>query len=409
MYAPGTAHAMGYDVPPLHAQARQHIQPRMSLPPGFLDRPGPSAPPQQEAAPGYRTTWPPAPPGQQGQTPEAAAFLSLDLEFYRASSEFSLMLGGLGGRRFLADVLIPYERDMAARIRSQLLEEQRRRDPNYLPPIMGRGSEIVERIGFTAADIARYQLNLQESLTFVTAGGVMRPYTVRLGLAKEGSFYFVVLVLLAPPPLPPTTPPGHAYYSHQPLIRRRQSVMQRPVSQHGAPPQRPLSQHGFPPQQPPRYAVRDPAPSRLLSEGPPPPTPGPGRLPPSMSAPLHHQPGPPGLGHTGAPAPAPTPAPAPSPQSSTPAPPRQGMMPPMPRPYSAVGGAPPPAPPAFQGPPLPQTPRSELPQPQPQPPPPPTWRLPPIRAPDEANTASTPSSRVDIPGLLHRGADAGPR
>ncbi|KAF4126689.1 GAL4 [Geosmithia morbida] len=178
-------------------------------------------PPQQRQAP--------APPA-----PQAVAFLSLDLEISRTSEHFSEAVGQLSNRRTLEEMVTPTDRERIAALKSQLQEEQRRRDPNYLPPILGRGDEVLQRIGFTAADIGRYQLPHRESLVFVGADGQLREHDVYIGLANEGSFYFIVLMLVLnahhfPPPVSPhdQAPPHRLYHHHQP----QQQLPPRPISQ----------------------------------------------------------------------------------------------------------------------------------------------------------------------------------
>ncbi|KAI9171118.1 hypothetical protein HJFPF1_00598 [Paramyrothecium foliicola] len=138
---------------------------------------------------------------------EAVAYLTLDLEFSKASPTFLDALGNVNiiGRK-LADTVVSNEIERAVNIRNQLLSEQKRKEPNYLPPILGRGDQIIQALGFTADAIARFQLDHQDYLTFA-ADGHPRPHHVRFGLAEEGSFFFVVMVLGIR--YPPTFSPGY--------------------------------------------------------------------------------------------------------------------------------------------------------------------------------------------------------
>lgn len=131
-----------------------------------------------------------------GRLPEPVAFLNLQLEFAKVSPVFVEAVGGgnMEGRN-LSDVVVPAERERVLSIRSQLLEEQTRKEPNYLPPILGRIDHIMQSLGFTAEDVGRFPLDRQDYLTFRSYDGQVRSYPVRLGLAKEGSIYFVVLLL----------------------------------------------------------------------------------------------------------------------------------------------------------------------------------------------------------------------
>ena len=138
--------------------------------------------------------------------PEPAAYLTLDFEFASASETFVAALGGLMNRRTLEDAVVPSEREKVASLRDQVLREQKQREPNYLPPIMGRGDQVLQGMGFSVAEVSRFRLDRQEYLTFTTTDGQPRVYPVRLGLQKEGSFYFVVLVLAIQRPAYPTSP-----------------------------------------------------------------------------------------------------------------------------------------------------------------------------------------------------------
>ncbi|KAF7541215.1 hypothetical protein G7Z17_g12006 [Cylindrodendrum hubeiense] len=205
-----------------------------------------------------------APSSIAARVPEAVAFLNMKMEFAKVSPVFADAIGGanIQGRN-LSDIVVPAERDRVLAIRSQLLEEQTRKEPNYLPPILARLDHIIQGLGFSAEEVGRFQLERQEYLTFRTFDGQVRQYPVRLGLAKEGSIYFVVMVL------------SHA---------ARHSYPQVPS---------PLYAQGYNPQpQPPQaaYGQRAPVPAAFdparqrFNEGPlgsrPPPGPS-GQLPPN--------------------------------------------------------------------------------------------------------------------------------
>ncbi|KAG5927520.1 hypothetical protein E4U42_002163 [Claviceps africana] len=133
--------------------------------------------------------------------PEPVAYLHMNLDFVKGSATFwdTLGLPSTAGRN-LGDVVLPAELDKVGAIHSYFNNEQRRREPNYLPPIFGRGSEGIHRLGFAVEDFGRFPLTFQDHLVF--AGGAAatspRPLPFRAGLAKEGSFYFIVLLLTLP-------------------------------------------------------------------------------------------------------------------------------------------------------------------------------------------------------------------
>ncbi|KAF4425193.1 Transcription activator of gluconeogenesis ERT1 [Fusarium austroafricanum] len=175
---------------------------------------------------------PPLPAGSRGADP--VAFLNMKMDFAKASPAFMEAVGQakLQGQN-LGEVVVPAEREKVFLIRSQLIEEQTRKEPNYLPPIISRLDHIIQGLGFGAEDIGRYQFDRHEYLTFRAADGQPRQYPVRLGLEKEGSIYFVVMVLSLPlrhayplPSSPANREAAHTYGSQPPTP---QSVYRTPV------------------------------------------------------------------------------------------------------------------------------------------------------------------------------------
>ena len=196
IYSSTSTSSAGFDAPPSHEDPYRAIksQPSEPLPPSYPDR---GLRPGAEAT-GYGPSLSSAP-----RYPEAVAYLSLDLEFARVSEPFVEALAGFRlERRQLMEVVVPAERDKILGLRHHLETEQKQREPNYLPPILGRGDTILQSLGFTTEDVSRFRLDREDCLTFIGADGRARQYFVRIGLAMEGGFYFVVL-LLTPPPRPP--------------------------------------------------------------------------------------------------------------------------------------------------------------------------------------------------------------
>lgn len=141
--------------------------------------------------------------------PEPAAFLTMDFDIAKASSTFleALSRGGLQGLR-LSDVVAPNDREKVLNHQRRLQDEQRRRDPSYLPPIFGKQEEdrVIQALGFSSEEVGRYSLDKEDFLTFVTHDGQQRVYPVRIGLAKQDSIYFVVVRLwMAMRGFPPST------------------------------------------------------------------------------------------------------------------------------------------------------------------------------------------------------------
>jgi hypothetical protein len=175
----------------------------------------------------------PAPLAIATQAPEPVAFLTIgELEVVKASSTFidatmSNTQSVLGYRsqpivgRKLVDMITPPERDRVVALCKALQNEQMTKEPNYLPPIYGRDEEerVIKSQPFSAESVSRYQLDRQDFFTFVAADGQPRPHSVRVGLAKDDSIYFVVLLLTSlgrsfPHPSP-SPRPRDVSYSYQ--------------------------------------------------------------------------------------------------------------------------------------------------------------------------------------------------
>lgn len=149
------------------------------------------------------------------KAPEPAAFLTTDLDIAKASSTFleALARHDVKGMK-LVDIIAPGDREKVLGHQRQLHEEQHRRDPTYLPPIFGKQEEdrVIQALGFSTDEVARYPLDREDFLTFVTQDGRQRVYPVRIGLVKKDSIYFVVVRLWMavrggfPPPTPSPNP-----------------------------------------------------------------------------------------------------------------------------------------------------------------------------------------------------------
>jgi hypothetical protein len=142
--------------------------------------------------------------------PEPAAFLTMDFDIAKVSTTFldALSRAGVQGLR-LIDVVAPNDREKVLNHQRQLQDEQRRRDPSYLPPIFGKQEEdrVIQALGFSSEEVGRFSLDREDFLTFVTQDGQQRVYPVRVGLAKQDSIYFVVVRLwMAMRGFPPPTP-----------------------------------------------------------------------------------------------------------------------------------------------------------------------------------------------------------
>jgi hypothetical protein len=350
VYPAGGSVASGYEDPlrRTHNYRVLKSQPRESSGPRYLDRASAAdaniyAPPLSIAT----------------RPPEPMLYLTMDLDIVKASATCMDIIGApdLAGRK-LVDIVVPTDRERVLALRSQFQDEQRREQPNYLPPILDRGHQILQGLGFATEDANRYKLEHQEYWNFVGIDGHARPCPVRLGLAKEGSFFFIAAML--------SSPSRYAYPSPSPHSRDGSAMY------HGPPrtPQSVYTQHT------PVSATFDPA-RHMAGEGPLPPRPS---GPPSAPLMAHS----PGLS-SGVPSYSPTPTrpdfPGPSPTYAIP---RSNPL------VASRGGGQP------------------------------TYQLPPIRSqPELGNRPSSPGTtqqrderagRVDIGGLIDRPeASGGPR
>jgi hypothetical protein len=123
----------------------------------------------------------------------------MGMEIAKASPTFLDAIGAANvtGRR-LVEIAAGTDAVKIHSIQDRLLSEQKRREPNYLPPILGLGGPAFQGIGFGADDVARFPLDTQDQLAFIGADGYSRKFPVRVGLGKEGSFFFVVMLLCGP-------------------------------------------------------------------------------------------------------------------------------------------------------------------------------------------------------------------
>ncbi len=157
--------------------------------------------------------------------PEPAAYLTMEMEIAKASSTFTDALGRQAVQGLhLVDLIAPADREKWLIYQRQLHDEQRMKDPHYLPPIFGKQEEdrVMQSLGFSPEELSRYPLDRQEYLTFMGQDGHPRGYPIRMGLAKQDSIYFVVIALSLPirPFQPPPTPspnPRDVGYSYQPM------------------------------------------------------------------------------------------------------------------------------------------------------------------------------------------------
>ncbi|KAK4235511.1 hypothetical protein C8A03DRAFT_46378 [Achaetomium macrosporum] len=203
-YGPGPALGMVYDDPLRRTQSYRVLksQPAESVTPRFPER----------GLESDANIYPPLLSISTARAPEEPiAFLTISLEFSRASAPFLGAIGRTSVRGFnLADVVVPEERARASRLQQQAQEEQTRQEPAYLPPILNERSEgVMQSLSFTSEEVSRYPLQWSETFSFLGDDGQARRISSRAGLATRDSIYFVVLLLdRSPRPSYPTPSPG---------------------------------------------------------------------------------------------------------------------------------------------------------------------------------------------------------
>jgi hypothetical protein len=138
------------------------------------------------------------------------AYLTLDLQICDASRTFNDFVGlsSVVGTK-LPDIVSSEHRAVVYRLQSFFESDRKAREPNYLPPIYGRGDEerVIKSIG-GGPDSNRHIQERPEFLEFRDRTGQTRRYSTRLSLAKKDSVYFIILILDWPTT---TTAPPHAY------------------------------------------------------------------------------------------------------------------------------------------------------------------------------------------------------
>lgn len=228
LYAPVSAPAVAFDDPLRRSQSYRVLksQPTDPVAPRYLERGSIS---DAHIYPPPLMT-PPRPL-------EPVAFLSVDFEIVRVSNAFVDAIGAgmaqaILGRR-LEEIMAPQEKDRVSALQRALQTEQGRKEPNYLPPIFGRQEleRIVHSMPLDAEYTSRLPYDRQDAFTFLTAQRQGRQFSVRVGLAKEDSIYFVVLVLNLQPPMyshPSSSP--HAREAQYPYHQQVPGPQLTPVS-----------------------------------------------------------------------------------------------------------------------------------------------------------------------------------
>lgn len=212
LYSSATSSVASYDDQLRRAQSYRTIK---SQPNGIDTSDFHSAP---------RSTFP-RPPIQQlrpdNSDQDAVAYLTLDLSIISASEPFFEMLGSRDvlGRR-LVEIVSAHERERLSALQSSLQAEQTHREPNYLPPIYLREEtdRLVRSLPLSGDVLARYRLDRIETITFMMANGQLRPALTRIGMAKEGSIYFVVLRPELPSHRVPSVPDPYVPRSLMPPV-----------------------------------------------------------------------------------------------------------------------------------------------------------------------------------------------
>lgn len=369
---PGASAGSGYEAT-LHRSSQPHrvlkSQPRESTAPRFIERASASdaniypAPPPSAVTPrsgGYGA------PARYGP-PEPVVYLAMDMEIevLKVSPTFVELVDApwVAGHS-LYTIMDEADKHRFRGHLQQLLDDWRREDPRYLPPLFRKedSEAALEGVGFSAEEISQFRLDRHSHITFTDRDRQPRPYPVQYGLAKLGSVYVVVMRLKV-------APQQHSYPSLSP--QSRESAGAYPYPPH--PPSHQQQQYQAYVQRTPVSATFDP------------------------TRPRYEQ----GAGPTGRPPTAPPPGPGRTLLS--------GLSPPSASPGAPAYSPSPSRPDYGPGPPSYQVPRSEV-AATTLAPPPMSFQLPPIRtqpqteapASEPTSARETRTSRVDIGGLIDR-------
>jgi hypothetical protein len=215
-FGTGSSLGMAYDDSLRQTQSYRVLksQPAEPIAPRFLDRGLPSdaniyPPPLSITAP--------------RAADESVAFLTINLEFSKASPSFLNIVRRTSVKGLkLADILTAEDRPKATRLERQAKDEQARKEPTYLPPMFSseRGETVMQSLGFSPEEVSRYSLPWLDTFNIVGDDGQGHPIPMRAGLDKLDSIYFVVLLLnpgpsgprrLYPTPSPSIRDPAYSY------------------------------------------------------------------------------------------------------------------------------------------------------------------------------------------------------
>lgn len=220
--------------------------------------------------------------------PEPVAYLTVDLQIRKASQTFLDTIGRVSVHDLrLADLVVGHDREKVASIQRQMVDKQRRNEPNYLPPIFGKAEEerVMDMLTFSSEEVSKYPLDRQDLLTFLGQDGSPRQLSLGTALSKRDSIYYVVLVLTSParpfkysepsPNIRDTTQPYQPYTQGPPVTTDFSTRHSRPGNNgYGegthvpAAPPPPRSMTGFGSSMPPAY-ISSPSRTEYSSVMPP--------------------------------------------------------------------------------------------------------------------------------------------
>ncbi|KAK3954634.1 hypothetical protein QBC32DRAFT_207385 [Pseudoneurospora amorphoporcata] len=142
-----------------------------------------------------------APLTMSTRPPEPVAYSTVDLQVGKASKTFLDAIGRVSVRGLrLADLVVGHDREKVASIQRQMVDQQRRNEPNYLPPIFGKAEEerVMDMLSFSSEEVSKYPSDRHDILTFLGQDGLPRRLSLRTALSKRDSIYYVVLLLMNP-------------------------------------------------------------------------------------------------------------------------------------------------------------------------------------------------------------------
>lgn len=174
-----------------------------------------------------------AAPAQRQMIPQDVpyAYLNMDFQIIKATQAFCDSVGfpSVVARK-LQDIVVLNERDKIEHLKEVFEAQRKRREPQYLPSLYGKTGEdrVIQSVEFRVDDVRRIPMDGHGVVNFQGPNGELRPFEVKIGLAKRDSTFFISLKLAPPPPPPPQHQIAQQQYPISSFTRDQQYGFQQP-------------------------------------------------------------------------------------------------------------------------------------------------------------------------------------